>query len=94
MAAPVYRVDPAALRPSVALEGMTLLYHRPSGATHILLPPAPEMIAVLEEGPADAAAVIARLEAAYGADEDEEPIAAIVGARLAELIAAGLVAEA
>ena len=39
------------------LEGLTLLYHRPSGITHVLLPPAPEILDALAEGPADAAAI-------------------------------------
>ena len=40
MAAPVYAADPPETLPSVELEGLTLLFHRRSGLTHILAPPA------------------------------------------------------
>lgn len=93
-----YRADPPALRPSVAAEGMTLLFHRPSGTTHVLLPPAPEILDVLAAGPADIATIAERLAAAHDMAPDDmaadEPIAAILEARLAELIEAGLVAAA
>ena len=89
-----YRADPPALRPSVAAEGMTLLYHRPSGTTHVLLPPAPEILDMLGEAPADADMLAARLAAEYATEFSGEPIADIVAARLAELEAAGLVMRA
>ncbi|WP_156678846.1 HPr-rel-A system PqqD family peptide chaperone [Sphingomonas profundi] len=89
----LYRADPPALRPSVSAEGMTLLYHRPSGTTHVLLSPAPEILAALADGPADAATIAARLLAGH-AIETEEPIAEVIAARLAELAEAGLVAAA
>ena len=44
-------------------EGLTLLFHRPSGTTHVLLPPAPECSTLLAEGPADADALAARIAA-------------------------------
>lgn len=91
---PVYRVDPPACRVSVAAEGMTLLYHRPSGTTHVLLPPAPEILAALADGPADAATLAARLATTHAIGDDEGEAAAIVAARLAELAAVGLVAVA
>lgn len=66
---------------------MTLLYHRPSGITHVLLPPAPEIVAALGDGPADAATLAMRLGAAGEPDAVE-----VIAARLAELAAIGLVA--
>ena len=91
---PVYRADSLASRRTVELEGLTLLYHRPSGATHVLLPPAPEILAALADGPADAAMLADRLSREYGVAEEDEPIADIIAARLAEMEAAGLVALA
>lgn len=84
---PRYRADPPATRLVVAAEEMTLLYHRPSGTTHVLLTPAPEILAALEAGPADAATLVDRL----GLTEEPEA-EAVVTARLEELAAAGLVA--
>jgi PqqD family protein of HPr-rel-A system len=89
MAASLYAADPPETLRFVELEGLTLLYHRRSGLTHILAPPAPQILAALAAGPADAAGIIARI----GTDFEvaaEDPGAAIA-ARLAELEAAGLV---
>lgn len=75
----------------VELEGLTLLYHAASGMTHIVAPPAPQILDLLSEGPASAADLLARLGERYeiaGAD------AAAVEARLAELESAGLVRRA
>ncbi len=60
-----YIADPLAARPSVDHEGLTILYHRPSGVTHVVSPPVPELLGVLEEGPADAAGIVARLSARH-----------------------------
>ena len=93
MTAGRYAADPAADRPAILLEGLAIVYHRPSGVTHLLAPPAPEMLDALAAGPADAAGIVARLAAEQdvageGALED------IVAARLDELAAAGLVRRA
>lgn len=81
--------DPATLR-VVALDELTLVYHRASGITHVLAPPAPEILAAL------AAALtlddlLARLSFDFDLlDGGREALAA----RLDELIAAGLVSTA
>lgn len=81
--------DPATLR-VVALDELTLVYHRASGITHVLAPPAPEILAAL------AAALtlddlLARLSVDFDLlDGGREALAA----RLDELIAAGLVSTA
>ncbi len=67
-------------------EGLTLLYHRPSGQTHILIEPAPQILSAL----AGAALTEAELLAALTLDF-EVTQADLIGERLAELIAAGLV---
>lgn len=89
----VYSADPPAARLSESLDGMALIFHRPSGTTHLLAAPAPEILDALAEGPADAAGVARRLEARF-ALEGEDAAAEIVAARLEELEAAGLVARA
>ena len=89
MAASLYAADPPETLHSVALEGLTLLYHRRSGLTHILAPPAPQILAALAAGPADAAGIVERIGADFEV-EAEDPARAIA-ARLSELEAAGLV---
>ena len=91
MAQPVYRAAlPADLAEPVMLEDFTLIYHRPSGATHLLTEPAPEILEILAEGPADVIMVAARLALRYGL-ESEEAIETVLAERLGELAALGLV---
>ena len=71
------------------LDRLTALYHRPSGMTHILVTPAPEILAALNEGPADAGELLRRIGENF--DIESEDAASAVTARLAELEAAGLV---
>jgi PqqD family protein of HPr-rel-A system len=89
MAASLYAADPPETVRTVELEGLTLLYHRRSGLTHILAPPAPQILAALAAGPASPAEIAARIGEEFEL-EAEDPAAAIA-ARLAELEAAGLV---
>ena len=55
MAASLYAADPPETIRTFELEGLTLLYHRRSGLTHILAPPAPQILTALARGPASAA---------------------------------------
>jgi PqqD family protein of HPr-rel-A system len=89
MAGTAYIADPASAVTEVALDGLTLLFHAPSGMTHIVASPAPEILDALREGPADAAELLRRLRARFEFDGDEA-----IHARLAELEAAGLVRRA
>lgn len=82
----VYRAAAPELLRLVALDDLTLAYHRPAGATHLLAEPAPQIIAALQE-PSGLSDLMDRLEVA---DED----GAALAERLDELIAAGLVAAA
>jgi PqqD family protein of HPr-rel-A system len=82
----VYQADPPEMRLAIPVEGMLLVYHRPSGVTHVLATPAPEILDSLAEGPGDAALLAARLGVADAPDAD-----AIIAARLEEMAAAGLV---
>ena len=92
MAGPVFHADPEAAISSIALDGLILLFHAPSGMTHIVAAPAPEILGALREGPADAGELIRRLRARFDV-EDADAEAAIL-ARLDELEAAGLVRSA
>jgi len=89
MAASLYAADPPETMRQFEVEGLTLLYHRKSGLTHFLAPPAPQILAALSAGPASAAEIAARMGESFEI-ESEDPAAAIA-ARLAELEAAGLV---
>lgn len=91
MSGPVYRSDPADAVRIVPLDGLTLLFHRPSGLTHFLASPAPEILEALASAPADASALAARLAARF--DLGDGAVEALA-ARLGELEAAGLVQRA
>src|SRR6218665_2864537 len=61
MQGPVYTADDIYDLVTVPLDGLSLVYHEPSGATHIVAPPAPEILEALMDGPADAAELLRRL---------------------------------
>jgi PqqD family protein of HPr-rel-A system len=86
-----FRTDPEACVDSVALDGLSVIFHRPSGMTHIVAPPAPQILEALRMGPADAGEILARMRAWYDLEGDEAADA--VEARLDELEAAGLVSR-
>jgi PqqD family protein of HPr-rel-A system len=90
MAGPRYIADPPELIRQVELDGLTALFHRPSGMTHILAPPAPQILGALAGKAADldelAGLLADRFEVRGGAGA--------LAARLAELEAAGLVRRA
>ena len=89
MAGPVYLADDVHGLVTVPLDGLSLVYHAPSGATHIVAPPAPEILDALRDGPADAVELLRRLHEKYEFDGDEA-----IHARLGELEEAGLVRRA
>lgn len=72
------------------IDGLMLVFHRPSGTTHFLTSPIPEMLAVLAEAPSDAAELCRRLCERFDLAHDDEALM-VVEARLGELIASGLV---
>jgi PqqD family protein of HPr-rel-A system len=77
------------------LEDITLLYHRSSGQTHMVISPVPEILDALgeDDSPVTAAQVHARLERRYDLGEPEQAIAEIE-AHLAGLTAFGVVRRA
>lgn len=89
MSGPTYIADPAADLTGVTLDGLSVLFHAPSGMTHIVAPPAPEILEALQAGPADATELLDRLRRRFDFDGDEA-----IHARLAELEEAGLVRRA
>ena len=92
MGSPAYIADPPDERKIVSLDAMDVLYHRPSGMTHIVAEPVPQILDALIQGPADAAGIVARLAITH--DLEGQDIEAVVAARLVELEAIGLVRRA
>ena len=89
--APVYRAAAPEVLRIVPLDTFTAIYHRASGITHLVAPPAPEILAALRPAGLTRSALIARLAQDYDLlDADEAALAA----RLDELVAAGLVSTA
>lgn len=92
MAGPLYIADSEDALHTVTLDGLSVLFHAPSGMTHIVASPAPELLEALREGPADPRELLRRLSAHF--DLDGEEAKAAIHARLDELEAAGLVRRA
>ncbi len=92
MAGPHYIADPLEASRIVELDGLVAVFHRPSGLTHILAPPAPQILAALAGEPGDAAEIVARIAADFELEEADAEAA--ISARLAELEAAGLIRKA
>ncbi|MGL4314244.1 MAG: HPr-rel-A system PqqD family peptide chaperone [Sphingomonas sp.] len=87
----VYCAAPAVALRQLAIDGLTFIYHRTSGVTHILASPAPEILAALAGQPLTADALMAVLARDYAlAAADREALLA----RLDELVCSGLVAAA
>jgi PqqD family protein of HPr-rel-A system len=92
VAGPRYIADPEAQARSVPLDGLTAIFHAPSGLTHLLAPPAPQILDALAGRPGDAEEVLARISEIFELEAADRHEA--IAARLAELEAVGLVAKA
>jgi PqqD family protein of HPr-rel-A system len=96
--APRFSALPATALKRVPLGGLEAIYHVPSGITHLLAEPVPDLLdalAHLEPGEsASAAQVLALVAQRFDiiADDPSEPAEAVVAERLAELAQLGLVA--
>lgn len=86
MGAVVYRAAPADALEIVPLDALTAIFHRPSGITHLVIAPAPEILAALADRSLTAEALLAWLADDYDVSEGEG-----LAARLQELTEAGLV---
>ena len=86
MGAVVYRAAPPEMLVCVTLDVLTAIFHRPSGTTHLVIAPAPEILAALGDAPLSADALLVRLAADYDLGEVDA-----LSERLDELIEAGLV---
>jgi PqqD family protein of HPr-rel-A system len=83
-----YRAAPPETLRIVALDALTLIYHRASGITHVVDAPVPEMLEALGGDRLDVDELLARLAERYDL-LDADPAALAI--RLDELVAAGLV---
>lgn len=89
-AQPLYRAETPDALLVQPLDDLTLLYHRPSGQTHMVMSPVPEILDALSEGAADAAAVHRRLMRDFDPGPADEAIPAIA-AHLEEMERLGVV---
>lgn len=72
------------------LDGMAALYHRPSGQTHLVAEPVPELLAVLGCEAQSLTAILARLVRDYDLKADDDA-RSVLAERLDELAALGLI---
>jgi PqqD family protein of HPr-rel-A system len=72
------------------IDGLMLAYHRPSGLTHMLASPLPEIWGALDAEPVSAETLLERLSAHY--DLGKNALAELT-AHLEELAALGLIRE-
>ena len=87
-ATPRYRAANAELLRIEPLgDGLTAVFHRASGITHLLAEPAPELLAALADEWLTQAGLLARLADTFDVAGD----AGALAGRLDELVAAGLV---
>lgn len=100
MAAASFAALPAASLKRVTLGGLEAIYHVPSGITHLLAEPVPDLLdalASLKPGQtASAAQILAMMAERFDivGDDPAESAEAVVAERLAELAALGLIAQA
>ena len=67
-----------------------LLYHRPSGETHLLAPDLFAILQAVDGEPLDASTVLARLAATHDIETEGDAPLAVIEARLAQLAELGL----
>ncbi|HEX8443056.1 MAG TPA: HPr-rel-A system PqqD family peptide chaperone [Allosphingosinicella sp.] len=84
---PRFRADPADAVRSAQLEALTILFHRPSGMTHVLAPPGPQILEILRAGEATLNELRDRMSERFELTGGDDALAV----RLEELVTAGLV---
>jgi len=85
----LYRAEPASDFILRSLDDVTLVYHRRSGQTHIVVSPVPEILAALTGGVSSPSEIVARLSHDYDLGDPNDAVAA-VKAHLDEMVALGL----
>jgi PqqD family protein of HPr-rel-A system len=89
MAQGQYRSEPPAELIVHPLDDLTLIYHRRSGQTHIVVSPVPEILVALADGAGTPADILTRLSRDYDLGDPAEALAAVT-THLGELAALGL----
>jgi len=87
---PLFTTDFPRLCLTREVDGLLLVFHRPSGATHFLENPAPEMLDLISGSPMTAEDLTDALCERFSLGADAEA-RTVIAARLAELLAVGLV---
>ena len=87
---PVYSADPEQAVRITVLDDLSVIYHRPSGLTHIVDQTVPEILALLRQTPSTARVLLAALARDHDIFADGTATQALQ-ARLDELCALGLV---
>lgn len=87
-----YRAAPRGALRIEPLGDVTAIFDRRSMQTHLVVSPMPEIMAMMGEGPCNAALLAKRLATAFDLDGEAE-VKILLTERLAELAALGLVAE-
>ena len=85
-----YQAEPAAALLVRPLEDITLIYHRRSGQTHMVMSPVPEILAALGAGGGGADEVSDLLSQHYDLGDPAEALS-VIAAHLEEMAALGLV---
>ena len=86
-----FRAPPPDALIAAPLDEFTAVFHRPSGITHLLTAPAPEILDALAAAPLSIDDLLATLTREYALAEADP---AALAARIDELVAAGLVTAA
>jgi PqqD family protein of HPr-rel-A system len=74
----------------VPADDLFLLYHRPSGETHVLAPDLFAILGAIDGRPLDPAGVLAQLASEHDVEAEEGSPLTIISARLEELASLGL----
>jgi PqqD family protein of HPr-rel-A system len=88
-----YSADPAVSYQIVDLSGLTAIFHRKSGVTHVVSDPVPQILGVLHDKSMNFDGIFARLSTDFDLDDDQETRIGLQ-ARLDEMSEVGLVASA
>ena len=83
-----FRAPPQDALIAVPLDAFTAVFHRPSGITHLLTTPAPEILAALVDQSLSIDGLLIALTQDYAVMDADR---AALSARMDELVAAGLV---